>query len=137
MKNSRFSLLDSIVALSSVAIASAIFRSMSNYAINYDELNPGRRQPRTLWPSDAPVIESAMLIVLMTILWFLPLNAIIRKPTGSLLDIDRRYYFMWLTAISYLSVLVQHSSVPILLTTPNPCSDPRNCNNDESNLFFG
>ena len=86
LKKKRFSLLELIIAISSFGLASAAFNRLRYYAISYDG-----RANRTLWPSDASVIESVLLILLMALLIFMPLNAIIRKPQGSMFKINYRY----------------------------------------------
>ena len=112
MCRKRFTIFDVIVAVTSFALASAAFSGLCYYAINYEKLRPGRRAPRTLWPSDAPFIESTLLIVLFAILIFLPLYAIVRNPCDSMFRINRRYYLTWIIGFVFYIIWAAVRSTP-------------------------
>lgn len=99
MKKLQFSILDLIVAFSCIAVAGIAFRSIQNSAVKAYYSRLGHHPGRTLWPSDAGVLECLALIVVIAILIFMPVNAIVRRPNGSIFEIRIRYYLGWIIAL--------------------------------------
>lgn len=113
MKDVRFSIRDSLVAVACIAASIWIYNSMSKFAANYDLLGPGRRQPRTLWPSDAPIVESIALVALMALLVFLPINALIRNWQVSIFRIGIWYWATWIAGLVIYLIWYNARSFPI------------------------
>lgn len=100
MKRTRFSLLDLVVALCCIAVACGFFRSLRNSAGSNFYARLGRHPGRTLWPSNAGAFESLALIMLIALLIYMPVNAIVRRPNGSIFKIQPRYYLAWFGAFA-------------------------------------